>query len=135
MNKRFAIAAATVCTVLSVGAARLALAGQVYEAATCSQNASGGTCEGTFLGFRNHSDPNARAWFRTCVGPGFMCGPATHTFGASLNGVLYGCTPSTTTAALWEEAMTHRGYFRISWNSSNTCTLLELQNGSPYSNF
>ncbi len=126
------IAGAMLIIVYSLISAPEAVAGRQSESATCFNNVSSSYCFGTFAGFRNHPEPDARAtfskrsdnslWFSAVFrGNNFFCSATS----ASPQGV----------RDLWDHALTHRGYFYIRWNTEGVCDFLQLLNGSEYATF
>ncbi|MBN1206256.1 MAG: hypothetical protein JXB05_15170 [Myxococcaceae bacterium] len=131
---RFAKKMVPVLAVAVLGGASLAHAGATYQMAYCSKSPDGsGSCNGTFLGFRNDSGASTQAYFYKNDG-GFKSfyGAFTNPLGEL---VTAGCIPDAATGALWSKALAHEGYFSISWDSSGTCTYLYLANSSQYSTF
>jgi hypothetical protein len=104
-------------------------AGYTQNWISCSKNADGsGQCQGTFAGFRNHSDPYAWVSFN-------IRNTGLGSFMASLNSRYYACTAYSTgsyaaVGAIWPSMMaTHEG-FVIYWDAAGTCTFALADNAS-----
>jgi hypothetical protein len=114
--------------------ARHGEAGMRSQSASCSKFSSGaGACSGTFLGFRNHADPDAYADFHTSflsfplVVPGFT---------ARLNGVSYSCVfTAEQVATSLPMALAARGSFQVIWDSTGVCQFVAFANASWDSSF
>lgn len=132
---RFAKKMIPVLSVAVLGGASLAYAGSTYESAYCYKSSDGsGYCYGNFLGFRNHAGGSTQAYFyKTDNGSKSFYGAVTNTStGTTTSG---SCTPDAATGALWSKAISHNGYFYVSWNTSGTCTYVYLRNSSQDTNF
>ena len=107
-------------------------AGAQYTMASCSKNADfSGSCSGNFLGFRNNSDYDARAYF-------YVNSNGTMGFSARLNGISYSCSVNSAYPAMvdiFPQLMTARGYFYLTWDSAGNCTYTMFYNGSQYANY
>jgi hypothetical protein len=126
---------AVVLSLGMVGVGSSALAGYTHQNASCVKNADGsGYCFGNFLGFREHAISSTYAWF-SMTETGSKTFVAHFTPSGAPSFVTYTCVPDATVAAMWPQAMAHRGHFRVDWNTSGTCTELSLTNGSQYSNY
>jgi hypothetical protein len=133
--KRFMKTLAPVVSLAVFGMAPLALAGSTSETAYCYQNADGsGHCYGNFLGWRNSSQTSAYAYFSE-NDSGSRSFYARYTVSGATTPSSYSCIPDASVAAVWGEALGHKGYFSISWNTSGTCYSLSLYNGSQYANY
>lgn len=94
----------------------------------CYKRADGsGYCFGSFLGYRNHSDPNA--YMVLTEGSG-----GYRFFQAQLNGSYYSCTPDSATGAFWSDAVSAK-YVDVEWNSSGVCNYVLVSSGSLYGNY
>jgi hypothetical protein len=106
------------------------------NAATCQKNAdSSGSCTGTLYGFRHTSNGGDMAEFDSTA---LTNSTNNWYFSATLSGVTYTCSvPSSSTAlvAMGPSVLAWSGWFSLHWNSSGSCTMLTLENGSfvyPY---
>jgi hypothetical protein len=129
-NARNTILAGVVVSVPILLVAESSMAGTQWpDTATCYASSSGGSCYGTLEGFRTSSDANALAYFTTWSNGGAITG----TFGGSTTAGGGGyCYAPAAMLPLVQEAMNHRGYFSVTWNSAGTCTQIELEQGSFY---
>ena len=104
-------------------------AGTQYEYGVCASYSDGsGYCGGTFLGFRNYSDPTTYAGFHTSSS-------GTNAFLSNWNGSAHTCLASSAVVGLWPQLQTARGYFYVHWNASGICDSVAFTNGSSYANF
>jgi hypothetical protein len=103
----------------------------------CSADANGqnGLCMGSFLGFRNDSDPDGMVEFSI---DNFQ----RLSFVAKTNKKTYTCYTPTwgqgsdpQMVALWPVAMSARGFFEIEWDKNGNCNMLILANGSDQANY
>lgn len=127
-----------IAAVMALGAVSMgssALAGFTGQSALCATNADGsGYCAGSFLGFRNHPNPQVFASF-TDSHSGYREFAAQYAPDAVTPAQRYGCMPSSALQSFWPEAMKHDGYFYISWDAQGTCNSLHLAHGSQYANY
>jgi hypothetical protein len=133
---RFAKKMVPVLSVAVLGMGSLAFAGQQTETVYCYKNTTdgAGTCYGNFLAFRNHAGASTRAYF-------YKHDSGTKSFYAAVTNTStnvttsYSCTPDAAAGAMWSKAISHSGYFYVSWDANGTCTYVALTNGSHYANF
>lgn len=101
----------------------------------CQKNADGsGVCYGNFVGFREDATSTSSASFRDDLA-GARSFQAYFTPAGGTSALIYSCIPNAAVSALWEEALSARGFFRVSWDASGTCDYLRLVNGSNNTNF
>lgn len=132
---RFMKKLAPVVSLAALGFASVASAGLTSDSGYCYQNTDGsGYCYGNFLGWRNHAQSTAYAYFYEYASgsKGFY---ARYTVSGATTPSSYSCVPDASVAASWGEALANKGRFYINWDSSGTCYSLSLYNGSAYSNF
>ena len=119
----FAAAAAAL-----IGGATAASGGYVSESyAYCQKRADGsGSCAGTFLGFRNLADPQARASF-------YFNHAGQSVFQAHFNGQWHNCLlPANANAHQLASSVKANHWFTVEWDASATCTYVTALAGSPY---
>jgi hypothetical protein len=129
-NVRNALLACVVVSVPILLVAESSMAGTQWpDSASCYASSSGGSCSGTLVGFRNSTDPNAEAYF------------TVYSTGSTISGAFGGmttaggggyCYAPAAMVPLVQEAINHRGYFSVTWNSAGTCTEIYLEQGSFY---
>lgn len=124
-----------VVALATLGLASVASAGLQSKSAQCYQNTDGsGYCYGNMLGFREDATTTSYASFREDE-DGTRSFYARFTVSGATVPSTYTCIPDATVSSIWSQALSARGYFYVSWNTSGTCTYLRLSNGSLYSNF
>jgi hypothetical protein len=133
--KRFMKTLAPVLSLAVFGMAPLALAGSTSQSNHCFQNADGsGYCYGNFLGWRNSSTAGEYSYFYE-NDSGSRSFYARYMVSGATSLSTYSCIPDASVSAMWGEALAHKGYFSVSWNSSGACYSLSLYNGSQYANY
>jgi hypothetical protein len=133
--KRFVKTLAPVVSLAALGMSSLALAGSTSQSNYCYQYADGsGYCSGNFLGWRNSSTAGEYAYFYE-NDSGSRSFYARYQVSGATSLSTYSCIPDASVAAMWGEALSHKGQFSVYWNASGSCYSLYLYNGSQYSNF
>jgi hypothetical protein len=106
-------------------------AGAEYAASEyCSSSATGGSCSGTFLGFRSGTGTNDFMSFES----GLVAGTTYYGFFASYGNTDYSCSfPSSLSAAVAPILTSARGWFEVEWNAQGQCTAIYVDEDSAYS--
>jgi hypothetical protein len=97
-----------------------------YE--NCYLNAdSSGQCLGTFVGFRDSSNPNDYVYIGTDLSPS-----PTGTFNAKFQGVAYSCFVSNSSPLwpYWHASVAATDWFSVHWDSTGHCTELYMSTAS-----
>lgn len=105
-------------------------AGTQSVSRTCIMNPdNSGLCYGSFYSFRNSPVADSAVFTRTTSG-------GYGQFYATEGGISYSCLTPTSGPVydLFPVALANRGFFYISWDTTGTCSFLQLANGSQYQN-
>jgi hypothetical protein len=133
--KRFMKTLVPVMTFAVLGVASVASAGLVSDSGACFQNTDGsGYCYGNFLGWRNHAQSTAYAYFyeNDAGSRGFY---ARYTVAGATAPSTYSCVPDASVSAMWGDALANKGRFYINWDANGTCYSLSVYGGSLYANY
>lgn len=119
-----------------LGLTPVAWGGLQSQTVFCQKNTDGsGLCYGNFVGFREDATSTSSASFREDLMTGTRSFDSWSTPAGGTSPVVYTCIPNAAVSALWEQALSNRGFFRVSWDASGTCDYLRLVNSSQNTNF